>query len=232
VNVSDVMTRDVVTVGPGAPLKDVSRLLLERRISGVPVVAGDQVVGVVSDKDILYKEQVPDVFDDRGFLRRLFDRRHDQLEEAKRAARTAGDAMSSPAVTIRPHRPVTEAATLMLERGLNRLPVVDDGQRLGEIEGGRLVGIVTHSDLMRAFARPDSEIAAAIHEVIAQEPSVVPEHVTFDVSRGEVHLEGDVEYQTSADALVSAIDRVPGVVTVDSRLEWREKEPTVRGPVA
>lgn len=191
--VSDVMTRNVVTVGPGTPLKDVSRVLLERRISGVPVVEGGRVVGVVSNKDILFKER-------------------------------------EPVIAIRPGALISEAATRMLEHGVNRLPVIEDGKRFGEIESGHLVGIVTHRDLVRAFARSDDEIAQEVRALIDSELPIPTGRVTCQVRKGEVSLDGNVEWFSTAELLVDQVKRVPGVVAVHSRLAWRELEPDFRGP--
>src|SRR6478735_1042227 len=151
--VSDVMTRDVVTVEEDTPLKDVAELLLEHDISGVPVVYEGRVVGVVSETDILYKERGPEG-EPRGTISWLLDA-PDANFRRKLAARTAGEAMSAPPVTIRPTRPLAQAAAMMLEHRVNRLPVV---------QGDRLVGLVTRTNMVRAFARSDKEIEQAIRE--------------------------------------------------------------------
>jgi CBS domain-containing protein len=151
--VRDVMTRNVVTVEEDTPLKDVAELLLEHDISGVPVVYDGRVVGVVSETDILYKERGAEG-ERRGPIAWLLDEPRPENGQ-KLAARTAGEAMTSPPVTIRPDRSVAQAASMMLEHRVNRLPVIADGH---------LVGLVTRSDLVRAFTRPDPEIERSIRE--------------------------------------------------------------------
>src|SRR5581483_6940637 len=152
-DVEHLMTRDVVTVSPETPLKEVAAILADRGISGLPVCgAGGEVLGVVSEADILHKE--------RGLPRgraSVFDWLFARSDEDanKLAARTAGEAMTAPAITIDAGRPVAEAAALMLDRGINRLPVV---------HAGELVGIVTRADLVRAFRRSDEEIAREIRQ--------------------------------------------------------------------
>ena len=142
-----------MTVEPLTPLKEVARLLVERRVSGVPVVDDDgTVVGVVSEGDILVKER--DRQSPASLLGHLLE--WDEGNRLRREARDAADAMTGPAVTIRPSRSVSEAASLMLDRSVNRLPVVD--------QHGKLVGIVTRADLVRAFARSDEEIEREIRE--------------------------------------------------------------------
>src|ERR671936_785351 len=111
--VADVMTTNVVKVRPSMPLKEVAELLLSRGISGVPVVdAEGRVLGVVSETDILAKEQ--GAIERAGLLHRLLSP-DTRSEQAKVEATTAAEAMTSPAVTVSPHATVAEAATRMLE---------------------------------------------------------------------------------------------------------------------
>jgi CBS domain-containing protein len=208
--VSDVMTRDVVTVEEDTPLKDVAELLLEHDISGVPVVYEGRVVGVVSETDILYKERGPEG-EPRGTISWLLDAPGASFRR-KLAARTAGEAMSSPPVTIRPTRPLAQAAAMMLEHRVNRLPVV---------QGDRLVGLVTRTNMVRAFARSDKEIEQAIREdVFLGTLWQSSDGVVVDVSGGEVVLRGEVQSEAQADAIRTFASRVPGVVAVESYLAW------------
>src|SRR4029078_974237 len=154
---SEVMTENPVAVGPETPLKDVADILLEDRISGVPVIGGRlEVLGVVSEADIIAKEVGPDPRD-RRLISWLLGGRY--VDREKMAARTAAEAMGSPAITVTERQTVAEAARLMTDLGIKRLPVVDDD--------GALIGIVTRTDLVRAFSRSDNEIERELREMFA-----------------------------------------------------------------
>jgi CBS domain-containing protein len=214
--VQDVMTVEVVTARRETSLKDAARELAERGISGMPVVDEAQaVLGVLSEGDVLGKER-PAAPDDGGAAARFF--RHED-PEARRAldARTVGDAMSSPAITIEPHWPLATAAEQMVEQGVNRLPVVQQG---------RLVGIVTRADLVRAFARSDDQIAGEIRELVALQQELHRDENPIEVSvaGGEVSLGGEVRRQDEVEILPRMVRTVPGVVSVRSELNWAEPD--------
>jgi CBS domain-containing protein len=210
--VDALMTSDVLTVSPEASLKEAARLLADRGISGLPVVdSAGSVVGVLSEADIVAKA--------RGAMPRsrllgwLLE--GEAKADDRLTAVTVADAMSAPAVTIGSRRPVHEAAARLIAKGVNRLPVVDSG---------RLVGIVTRADLVRAFTRSDSEIETEIREdVLRRTLWLEPGHVSLSVVDGQVSLEGEVASETDAELLRLFVERVPGVVSVDSRVHARSK---------
>jgi len=203
--VDDVMTRRVTTVQVGARFKDVARALAEHKISAVPVLDGDgTLVGMVSEADLLRKEQY---HEDALPTRRRFGSRRERVLRAKALGDFAGDVMTAPAITIGPEATVVEAAKLMIEQNVKRLPVVD--------ADGCLIGIVSRADLLWVFLRPDDEIAEEIrHEVLArvllQEPTY-----TVAVTDGIVTLSGKLDRRSTveiADRLVRAVDGVVDVV--------------------
>ncbi len=135
-------------------------------------------------------------------------------------AHTAEKAMTSPAVTIAPERTVTEAARAMVQKGVNRLPVLD--------ENDRLVGIVTRADLVRAFLRTDEEIERELREDVAVRTLWIdPERISISVDHGEVLLRGEVDSDADAELLERFARRVPGVVGVLSQLHWQLDKPKV-----
>ncbi len=211
--IGEVMTKDVVAFGPAATLKEVAGLLARERISGVPVIDAERhVLGVVSEADIVAREAGSEPPD--GLFARLLTRRR----AAAGAARTAGEAMSAPPLTIAPERNVAEAARLMTERRVNRLPVAD--------RAGKLVGIVTRADLVRAFTRSDAEIEHELRdEVMLDTLWIDPATVEITVHEGEVTLAGELDTKAEARLLESFAARVPGVVSIRSRLRWRRDEP-------
>lgn len=210
--VKELMTTEVRTVTPETPLKEVASILAGGGISGLPVCDGDgRVVGVVSEADILYKEQARRRRRSGPFAWFTDAAAYDAV--VKGAARSAGETMSEPPVTIGPERSVAEAARLMIERGVNRLPVV---------RGEELVGIVTRADLVRAFTRSDGEIAAEIREEILKRALwIEPETISVEVADGEVTLAGQLEGRSDAELLRTLVGRVPGVVAVHSEVGWR-----------
>ncbi len=213
--VEEVMTTEVWTVRSETRLKEAAEILTKQRISGLPVVDGeDHVIGVLSEGDILFKETGgpgKESFLDRWLALPLVG-----LNE-KLAARTVGEAMTAPAVTIEAKRSLAEAANAMINEGVNRLPVVDDERRL--------IGIVTRADLVRAFVRTDDEIAAEIRKDVLQRALwIEPGLIEIVVEDGEVRLAGQVETKADAELIPSFVQRVPGVVSVLSKLRWPEED--------
>jgi CBS domain-containing protein len=204
--VRDAMTTGVKTVRPDTSLKDAAAILAEHRIGGMPVVDDEgHVLGVVSKADILVKERAESPY--RG-LHGLLHHGEASAVATKVEARSAGEAMSSPAITVEPSYSVASVAELMIDEGVNRLPVVEDGE---------LVGIITRHDLVRAFVRSDSEIEREIRAEALQ-GLAWPEALALTVRDGDVTLRGEVDSVFEAEGLPGAIRRIPGVVSVDSEL--------------
>ena len=204
--VGEAMTEGVVSVSAEATLKQVAELMLEHGISGIPVVDADRrVLGVVSEADVVSGEAGP-----TGKGSTLA--RAQALADPAGASmpRTAGEAMSSPAVTIAAGETVVHAARLIAERGVNRLPVVD--------EDGKLVGIVTRADVVRAFVRSDEELADDVRVAVRRILGPGPDAVQVAVAEGEVLLSGEVDTDTNARLVEFFASRVPGVVSVRSEL--------------
>jgi len=216
--VEDVMRRDVHTVWAETSLKHVAAMLSEHGIGGMPVIDPDErPLGVISKADIVIKERakIP-----RRGLRVLLRRNQPDTVAAKVNARTAGDAMSAPAITIDPWMPLPLAVERMLAEGINRLPVV---------EHERLVGIVTRHDLVRAFARSDAELESEIRRDALEGLSWTDE-IEVEIRNGEVTLRGQVDSVFDARALPIQVRHVLGVVSVDSELSgW---DPDSRRQVA
>ncbi len=210
VRVGEVMTRDVVSVTPETPLKDVAAVLVERGVSGLPVCDADgAVVGVLSEADLLVKQGGSP--DRSGGLFAWLVETASAPDLAKLRAHTAGEAMTTPAVTVPAGSAVSEAARTMVSLGVNRLPVVEDG---------RLVGIVTRADLVRLFTRSDEEIARDIRQDVVKRLWIAPERIEVEVEQGEVVLRGEAETEVEAELLLKRIPLVAGVVGVRSELSW------------
>ncbi|MER6035685.1 CBS domain-containing protein [Streptomyces sp. NPDC101171] len=204
--VNDVMTRAVVAVGRKAPFKDIVERMEQWKVSALPVLEGDgRVIGVVSEADLLPKEEFRDSDPDRRTqLRRLPDL-------AKAGAVTADEVMSTPAVTVHADATLAEAARIMAMRRVKRLPVVNTE--------GVLEGVVSRSDLLKVFLRPDGDLADEIRrdvvDVLFPAPAE-PVHIT--VSDGVATLTGRVTDAARIPLAVGMVRAVEGVVGVDCHL--------------
>jgi CBS-domain-containing membrane protein len=220
VKVQEIMTSDVLTIGPEAEIRDVARIFVEHGISGLPVCGAQrEILGVISEGDILLKEQGPPE-DGLSLLARLDGSASRAAEKA--AAVKVGDAMSAPAITVSTFCPVAEAARIMSEHRINRLPVV---------KGDELVGIVTRTDLIRAFVRSDEDIRREIREDVLRDTLwlEVPAAIRVEVNRGVVRLNGHLETTSDASLLVRLVGRVPGVVSVLADLSWTTDDTSRQG---
>ena len=208
--VKDLMTTPVVTVEPSAPFKEIVARLAEHRVSAVPVVDDRRrVLGVVSEADLLLKEEFPEPEQDLP----LWWTRRARLDRAKAAASVARDLMTVAVVAVSPEAAVAEAARRMHTAKVKRLPVVD--------HSGRLVGIISRSDLLKVFDRSDQDIRREIiEEVIVGEFMMAPSRFFLHVTDGVVVLQGRVERRSLLPYVVRAVQGVEGVVRVENRLAY------------
>jgi CBS domain-containing protein len=217
-HVNDVMTTDVVTVGPAAPYREVVALLAAHRINAVPVVDADRrVLGVVSESDLLRKIEYagtdrPQWFEIRG-----------RAARRKAGALTAGELMTAPAEVVLATTGIRTAARRMDDAHVKQLPVED--------LLGRLVGIVSRGDLLKEHLRHDDDILAdvrsAIHEATLTERD---SSVESSVERGQVTLTGRVERWSTAVLAERLARLVAGVVFVDSRIAFEVDDHDLADP--
>jgi CBS-domain-containing membrane protein len=209
------MTGTVAVVTADTPFKVVARRLAEHRVAALPVVdARDRAIGIVSEADLLVKEE---------HLEHDRSRRRDP-DRAKAAGTTAGEIMSTPVVTVGPETTLGDAARLMHLHGFRSMPVVD--------LDGRVVGIVARRDLLKAFLRPDADIHDEIVEEIVRDAMwLEPDTVRVTVDQGVVVLDGQLERASLVPVLVRLAEGVDGVVRVESHLSFDFDDIGIR-PVA
>jgi CBS domain-containing protein len=221
--VGDVMTTAVVSVAPDTPFKEIVRILQQRHVSAVPVVAAaGAVVGVVSEADLLPKEEFRDSDPSRiAQLRRLDDM-------VKAGSVRAAQLMTAPAVTVDADATLSRAARVMAKAKVKRLPVVDSE--------GHLCGIVSRGDLLQVFLRDDEDIAREVRREIV--PSLFPGEppaVLVKVADGTVTLSGRVADTSRVPVAARLVRSVEGVVDVRWDLDRtlsrpRPPEPPLVGP--
>jgi CBS-domain-containing membrane protein len=206
--VKDVMSTHVMAVRPNAGYKQMAAMLHDRQVSAFPVIDEDnKVIGVVSESDLLVKEALEGTVP--GTLRGLAQ----WHVRSQVTAITAADLMTQPAVTIGPDEPVSHAARLMYNKRVKRLPVISDD--------GTLIGIVTRSDVLSVYRRPDAAIAREILEdLILGKLLCDPARFTVIVKDGVVTVAGAPETSLIGHDIINAIRPMEGVVAVRDQLSY------------
>ncbi|MFE5589468.1 CBS domain-containing protein [Streptomyces sp. NPDC056549] len=204
--VADVMTKQVVAVRPGAEFKEIVAAMERWKVTAVPVIEGEgRVVGVVSEADLLLKEEFHD--HRLGLVEQM--RRLDATSKA--GSRRAEDLMTSPAVTVAPEASLPRAARLMASHHVKRLPVVDTN--------GTVQGIVSRSDLLKVFLRPDEDLAAEVRRNVVEHLFPLSRHrVDVRVDAGVVTLSGEVHDSALIPLAARLARAVEGVVDVRCEL--------------
>jgi len=206
--VKDVMSTHVIAVRQAATYKEIAAVLHEQRVSAFPVIDEDnKVIGVVSEADLLAKAAL------EGTVPRTLQSLTQQHLRTRVNAVTAADLMTKPPVTIGPDEPVTRAARLMFDRRVKRLPVTS--------EDGTLIGIVTRSDVLSVYGRPDAEIRHQVtQDLILGTFLCDPDRFTVTVTDGIVTIEGTPETSRVGLDIIDAVRHTEGVVFVRDRLSY------------
>ena len=218
-NAGDIMVTDVVSVGPDTPVREVALLMLERRISGLPVVDGERrVLGVVSESDLIRRPEIGTYKSPAGWLTVFLSQEDSARDFVKTHGLLASEVMSRPAICVAPATPLADVVQLFERHRVKRLPVV---------ERGALAGLVTRAELLRALvarqaiapATPgDEEIRDRIEATLRSEAWAPSTVVNVQVTDGVVQLWGAVSSNAQRDALVLAIRGTPGVKEVQPHL--------------
>ena len=218
---SDIMTSNVVAVGPDTPVPDIARVLHLHRIGGAPVVDETRrPVGMVTGGDLV-PHAGPATGKNGAWWLLLFGDREDVASDYIRAHKLrAGDVMSRDVVSIDECTGVADIARLMEEKHIKRLPVV---------RGGRMVGIVTRGDVLRAVAsgaveNPDAgqaDLRQRILAVLATHRLAPPSRVNVIVGKNEVHLWGAIDNPKERQGVIEEVSSVAGVPLVVNHLGGR-----------
>jgi CBS domain-containing protein len=217
--VEDVMTRDLITVAPGASIHAAARLMVDHGVSGLPVVDdGGRLVGMLSEGDLILRQKPRSwprwwhlFFDDGERLAR---------EYRKATGVTVGEVMTAPVICVSPEAPLASAASLLAEHGIRRLPVVS---------GGALVGIVSRADLIKALAAApeagetpsDAQLVAEMKRRLAREAWTSERQVVVEAHDGVLDLWGPADSDAEREALETMARSIPGCRGVDSHVVVR-----------
>jgi CBS domain-containing protein len=223
VKARDIMTREVITATPDALIEDVAKAMLRHRISGVPVVENGRLVGILSEGDLLRRAELGTQKPHSRWLELLTGPGRLAADYVRSHARKVGEIMSEEIVSIAPDTPAAEIVALMESRDIKRLPVTDKG---------KLVGIVSRADLLRALAGllpkaaatavSDAEIRQRLLAEVDRESWAPRAMIDAVVKHGVVELRGAIMDGRERDALRVVAENIPGVTAVEDHLIWIE----------
>ena len=207
--VRDIMTTDPLTTTPRTSLKEAARAMVRHKVSGLPVIDGEKLVGMVTEGDFLRQEANRD----QPYRLSLLDAIFGDGPAESPAAETVEEVMSENVISITAEATIGEAARIMAQRKVKRLPVVD--------QEGELIGIISRADVVNAFTKPDEVIEDEIREdIIRRLLFLDPDDLGVDVSDGVVTLSGQMESRTESQLLEELSRRVSGVIRVESQLAF------------
>ena len=221
---SDIMVSDVITVGPDSTIQEVAEILVNSRISGLPVLdEHGRLVGIVSEGDLLRRAESGTEHERSWWLKLLMDREKLAAEFIKEHGRRVRDVMTHDVITVSPETPAAEVAGLLERNRIKRVPVV---------EHGRVVGIISRANLVQALAgmrktiaaeRPvsDSELRETVLARLRAEPWAKTALINVTVNGGAVDLWGIVDSEAERQALRVAIEVTPGVRDVTNNVVVR-----------
>jgi len=216
IRAKDIMTTDVVWVAPDKSVRDVAELISARKLSAVPVIDDGKVIGIVSEGDLIQREELGTATSIRGQTSA-----RSNADYLKSHGMHASDIMSWNVITAVEETPLSEIADTMQTRQIKRIPVM---------RNEKLVGIVSRSDIVKTLAaRPegagepvnsdDDIIRFKVIETLMEMPGTSPWLTSVKVSKGVVHLDGTIQDETAKEPSRVAVEQVPHVVEVrDSRV--------------
>lgn len=216
--VKDIMTTTVAVVQPDTSIQEIAKLLLERRISAVPVVdANGQILGIVSEGDLMRRSETGTDRHPSWWLSLVASPEERAINYIKSHGGHARDIMTSDLFSIGPDAPLEEVAKTLEKHRIKRLPV---------LRNDKLIGIVSRADLLRGLvafragngtSADDVALKAAV-EAVLSEADIRREFVSVVVSGGIAHLWGAVESEAEKKAVSIAVENVPGVKGVQDEI--------------
>ncbi|MEZ5856060.1 MAG: CBS domain-containing protein [Hyphomicrobiaceae bacterium] len=219
-NASEIMTRNVVTVGPQTPVREVAETMSKHRISGVPVVDdGGRLVGILSESDLLHRMETGTERRRKWWLGMFQDTSKMAQEFTKSHGLTAGEIMTANVTTVNGTSTLADIAELLDAKKLKRVPVIVDGKLAGIITRGDLVKVLANADAKpKAAAGDDGTISRAVTQRIGEVKWLHDAYVSVLVMDGIAELTGMVPTAEQKKALIVLVEETPGVKGIEDRL--------------
>jgi CBS domain-containing protein len=220
---ADVMVANVITVGPDASVQDVARILLNARISGVPVVGPNaELIGIVSEGDLMRRVEAGTGRRRPWWLALLTGKEVLAAEFIKEHSRKVADVMSREVITAAPETPLSEIANLLEKNAIKRVPIVDKGKLVGIVSRANLLqALATLSGAAAATQADDAEIREKVLTQLNAESWMRTLLVNVIVQEGTVELWGIVDSALEKKAVRVAAEVIPGVRAVNDNLVIR-----------
>jgi CBS domain-containing protein len=224
--IEEIMTRDVITVTPETPVHTAARLMVDHGVSGLPVIEGDALVGIISEGDLILRQASGARV---TWWRRFFaDPERLAREYQKAAGTTVAEVMTRAVVSVSPTMPIESAAGILHSRGIRRVPVTADG---------RLVGILSRGDLVKAVAmavprgilRSDAELVTEMRARMAREPWISPFAVGVEARDGVIWLSGLANSDAERAALTTMARAIEGCHGVENHMDLTTSVPHAYG---
>jgi CBS domain-containing protein len=217
----DIMTRDVVTVAPDRSIHEIATLMVENHVSGIPVVGdGGKLLGMISQSDLLHRAEIGTERKRKWWFRIFADSDALARDFVKAHGHTANDVMTRYIVSVREDADLRDVADILDKHKIKRVPVVNEG---------RLVGIITRGDMVRALtlsqsAKSDKKVDnAALHRAlqdrIQKQPWINKTYINLTVSDGVVEMWGFVDSVEQHRALRLLVDETDGVTKVEDKIK-------------
>lgn len=221
----DIMTREVLTIGPDTPVAEIANVLLARRISGVPVIEDDEIIGIVSEGDLIHRREIGTERRAGSWWLKLFGGDRSPLDFIKIHGLSARDVMTRPAITVTEDAALNQIADLFERRHIKRVPVTRDGRLVGIVSRANLVQALAAASIPKATAaaKDDDTIRGELLETLNAQPWWHRHTSHVIVSEGVVHIWGLDGTVDAHDATRIAALNVTGVRAVeDHRIERRD----------
>lgn len=215
----DVMTTNVVSVTPDTPVEEIAKVLIEHRISAVPVIDADRhVAGIVSEGDLMRRPESGTHRHSTWWLGLLASSAKQATEYIKSRGRKASEVMTQPVITVEEDTRLEEVADILERLRIKRVPVLRENKVVGIVSRANLLhGLVT-AKLARTATSDDETIRASLLESIRKETGVPDQYLNVTVADGTVHLWGAVRSEEERKAVRLAAERTIGVRRVEDHI--------------
>lgn len=224
---ADVMVSPVITIRPDAAVRDAARLMLDQRISGVPVVdAEGNLAGIISEGDLIRRTEIDTQTHRSWWLDLLTSRERLADEFTKAHTLKVADLMTRDVVTAGEDASLADIATLLERHGIKRVPIVQDGKVIGIVSRANLLRALASAPVQQAIAADDATLRERVMEQIGSVPGGMPWLLSVLAQDGIVDVWGPIHSEEQRKAIRVAAEATPGVRGVNENL-YRMPTPSI-----